>query len=44
MGIVAGSLVTALMVNFLKKDNKDITDYDKETQVEDDFDIEFTEL
>ncbi|WP_027089319.1 PTS fructose transporter subunit EIIC [Thomasclavelia saccharogumia] len=44
LGIVVGSLITALMVNFLKKDNKDITDYDKETQVEDDLDIEFTEL
>lgn len=44
LGIIVGSLITALMVNFLKKDNKDITDYDKEIQIEDDLDIEFTEL
>ncbi len=44
LGIITGSLVTALMVNFLKKDNKDITEYDKEIQFEDDLDIEFTEL
>ncbi|WP_281518085.1 hypothetical protein [Thomasclavelia cocleata] len=44
LGIVAGSLVTALMVNFLKKENNDITEYDKEIKIEEDFDIEFTEL
>lgn len=44
LGIIVGSLITALMVNFLKKDNRDITDYDKEIQIEDDLDIEFTEL
>ena len=44
LGIIVGSLITALMVNFLKKDNKDITDYDREIQIEDDLDIEFTEL
>ena len=44
LGIIVGSLITALMVNFLKKDNKDITYYDKEIQIEDDLDIEFTEL
>ena len=44
LGIAAGSLVTALMVNFLKKENNDITEYDKEIKIEEDFDIEFTEL
>ena len=32
------------MVNFLKKENNDITEYDKEIKIEEDFDIEFTEL
>lgn len=43
LGIVAGSLVTALMVNFLKKENTDVTAYDKEQDIEE-LDIEFTDL
>ncbi|MFV0396101.1 MAG: PTS fructose transporter subunit EIIC [Coprobacillaceae bacterium] len=43
LGIVAGALVTALMVNFLKKENTDVTAFDKEESIEE-LDIEFTDL
>jgi fructose-specific PTS system IIC-like component len=39
LGVVGGSLVTAIMVNLLKKVNTD-----KEIKVEEDFDLEFEEL
>ncbi|WP_238907036.1 PTS fructose transporter subunit EIIC [Clostridium sp. YIM B02506] len=39
LGVVGGSLVTAVMVNLLKKVNTD-----KEIKVEEDFDLEFEEL
>lgn len=44
LGIVAGSLVTAIMVNILKKENTDITEYDKENQEDDEIDFEFTDF
>lgn len=39
LGVVGGSLVTAIMVNLLKKVNTD-----KEIKVEEDFELEFEEL
>ncbi|MNF16936.1 putative PTS system fructose-like transporter subunit EIIC [compost metagenome] len=39
LGVVGGSLVTAVMVNLLKKVNTD-----KEIKAEEDFDLEFEEL
>lgn len=44
LGVGAGSLVTAIMVNLLKKENTDVTEYDKEAKAEEDLDIEFTDL
>lgn len=43
LGVVAGSLVTAIMVNLLKKENKDVTEYDQSV-ADDDFDLDFEEL
>ncbi|OCN06359.1 PTS fructose transporter subunit IIC [Erysipelotrichaceae bacterium MTC7] len=43
LGIAAGAVVTAVMVNLLKKENTDVTDYDKESEQEE-LDIEFTSL
>lgn len=43
LSILAGSLVTALVVNFLKKENTDVTESDREKNVED-IELNFEQL
>ena len=44
VSIVAGALITAVMVNLLKRENHDVTETDQEIKEEDDIELSFEEM